>query len=114
MNMSLLVVSAVSLPTSLPSATYAASETVASPAETESSLAELVASNKLAFVLVGLLVSVGLLGIVVLIRSYFALRRTAASNEQPSVSLPEIVLAPVPTAPERRTTADAVLNGLHL
>src|SRR5258708_14692615 len=114
MTEALVAVYEVSLPITVPSATSTAPTAVPSHAETASSLADLVAENKLAFGLVGLLVSVGLVGIVVLIRSYFALRRTTASDYQPSISLPEVVVAPSPSAPGRSTTAEAVLDVLHL
>ena len=106
-QVALVTDSVLNLSTPTPSTTSTISTTAPSPAESTT-------SDIPAFVLAGLL------GVGVLFRTYFALRRAPPSHDQPSISLPEIavvpapvvVAAPVPT--EHRTTADVVLDRLHL
>ena len=96
------------------SATPTLTNTVETTVSDSSSPATLVEKNKAVIIIASLLVSFALVGVVIVIRSQLALHHTAASDDQPSISLQEVVDAPVPTVVGHKPTVDAVFDGLRL
>ena len=117
MKEALITTSAAYLSTSTftsDSATPTLTNTAETTASDSSSGATLVEKIKAGIIIASLLVSFALVSVVIVIHSQLALRHTAVSDDQPSISLQEVVDAPVPTVVGRQPTVDAVFDGLRL